>query len=199
MRPTDPATLKLLRAHGGPLEERDDDALMQLSCVGVIEAWEVLVRRHQVALRTFCARVCGSALGDEVAQEVLFNVWAERGRYEAQGRFRAYLFTLAARRASNALRTHRRAVERGQAAASVDVKDPTQLDALLARERERQLFDQLEKLPEEQRASLLLRYSAGLEYQEIARIMERPEATVRSRVFLGLKRLRTLMRGKELP
>ncbi|MFT3926279.1 MAG: RNA polymerase sigma factor [Myxococcales bacterium] len=199
MPSTDRATLKLLRAQGVPLEERDDDALMQLSRAGVMAAWEVLVRRHQGALRGYCARVCGSALGDEVAQEVLLAVWAERERYQAQGRFRAYLFLVAARRARNALRSHKRASERGQAAVPVDFADPLQLDMLLARERERRLFGLLEKLPEDQRASLLLRYAAELDYDEIALVVERPSATVRSRVFLGLKRLRQLLQGKELP
>jgi RNA polymerase sigma-70 factor (ECF subfamily) len=199
MRTTDPVTLTLLRGQGAPLEERDDDALMQLSRAGVIRAWEVLVRRHHLPVRQYCARFCGSALGDEVAQEVFLAVWAELERYEPKGHFRAYLFTLAARRARNALRSHARAVHRGHAAADLDPQDENQLDALLAQERERQLFELLEKLPEEQRDSLLLRYAAGLEYEEIARMVERPAATVRSRVFLGLKRLRALLHGKELP
>jgi RNA polymerase sigma-70 factor (ECF subfamily) len=49
------------------------------------------------------------------------------------------------------------------------------------------------KLPDDQRRAILLRYAAELDYDEIAEIVERPEATVRSRVFLGVARLKKLV------
>ncbi len=48
-----------------PLDARDDDALMRLTAAGLDAAFEVLVRRHQGALRAFCARACGSLAGDD--------------------------------------------------------------------------------------------------------------------------------------
>jgi len=73
-----------------------------------------------------------------------------------------------------------------------------QLDRLVAAERQRKLYDLVQKLPEAQRHAILLRYSADLEYAEIAAITDKPEATIRSRVFFGLSRLKKLI-GKGMP
>jgi RNA polymerase sigma-70 factor (ECF subfamily) len=51
----------------------------------------------------------------------------------------------------------------------------------------------LAKLPGEQREAIVLRFSAELDYADIGRIAGRSEETIRSRVFLGLSRLRKLL------
>ena len=61
-------------------------------------------------------------------------------------------------------------------------------------ERHERLQMGLAKLPEPQREALLLRYSAELDYAEMAGLLGVPEATARSRVFLGLIKLRRLLR-----
>jgi RNA polymerase sigma-70 factor (ECF subfamily) len=169
---------------------------MQLACAGLEAALAVLVRRHERALRAYCARVCGPDLADDVAQDAFVALWSARDRYEAHGRFRAYLFTLAERRAQNALRTRGRALRRHDALGLEPAPtQPDQLEAVLAGERQRRLDALIARLPDEQQRALQLRYSAGLEYAEIAQIVARPEATVRTRVFQGLKRLRAFLRG----
>lgn len=174
-----------------PLARRDDDALMQLAAIGVRGAFEVLVGRHQGALRSYCARRCGGA-GDEVAQEVFVTIWQLRRSYDPRGRFRAFLFTIAERRCRNQRRDARRAqTVDGDAAPGVEAE---QLDGLLARERQRLLYERVALLSAEQREAILLHFAGGLDYAEIAEVARRPEATIRSRVFLGLKRLRTILR-----
>jgi RNA polymerase sigma-70 factor, ECF subfamily len=180
------------------LESRDDDELMQLASAGAEGAFETLIRRHQAALRSFCARMCGPGVGDEVAQEVLVALWDMRARYQPRGTFRAFLFTIARRRCQN----ERRAVSRSSYELDDGVRevDPEQLDALLARERRRQLEARLTMLSSEQREAILLHFAADLDYAEIAEVARRPVTTIRTRVFLGLRRLRALARTKrELP
>lgn len=165
---------------------------MQLSALGVSAAFEVLLRRHRAAVRSYCARLCGSGLGDEAAQETFLTLWQERESYEPRGRFRAYLFTIAQRRCHNALRgskRQRRVAEAAQAlpSASVDA------DELLARERQRRLYERVHTLPEEQRQAILLHFAADLPYEEIAALTGRPAATIRTRVFSGLGKLRKLL------
>jgi DNA-directed RNA polymerase specialized sigma24 family protein len=72
--------------------------------------------------------------------------------------------------------------------------EATQLDALIAQERQRDLYRSVAKLSDEQQRALLLRFAGGLEYDEIAQIAKRPAATLRARVFLALRRLRRLVR-----
>jgi RNA polymerase sigma-70 factor (ECF subfamily) len=189
--------LRLCPEQGG-LEQRDDDALMQLSAAGVEPAFEALIRRHQAALRGFCARLCGSATGDEVAQEVLVTVWKLRASYQPNGGFRALLFTIARRRCLNA----RRDAGRAWSELDVDERDlrADQLDALLVRERQRLLDTRLAQLSLAQREAILLHFAADLDYAAIAEVTRRPAATIRTRVFLGLQKLRALAKKRgELP
>jgi RNA polymerase sigma-70 factor (ECF subfamily) len=196
MRPTEAPGLEALPGGAPPLEARADDELMQLARAGLDAALATLIRRHQGAVRAYCARVCGSALADDVAQEAFLALWARRNDYEARGRFRAYLFTLVEKRALNVLRSGTRRRRKHEAARPETLPEPDQLDALLDRERQEQLYALVDELPGEQRRAIWLRYAGGLEYAEIAEIVARPEATVRTRVFLGLKRLRATLRER---
>jgi RNA polymerase sigma-70 factor (ECF subfamily) len=188
-----PGTLVPFPKPDGALPSRTDDDLMRLAAVGVGEAFEMLVKRHQGAVRGFCARMCGgSATGDDVAQEVFVELWRSRARYEPRGRFRPYLFLIARTRCLNAIRSRR-----DEADAGADLVQPgTELEAILERERARRVQHKLAQLPAKLREALLLRYAAGFDYEEMARLLERSPSTVRSRVFHGLLRLRQLF-GEE--
>jgi RNA polymerase sigma-70 factor (ECF subfamily) len=184
------AALRSVPTADPPLEGLRDDELMQLAATGMTSAYAVLVRRYNRAVRSYAARVCGAA-GDDVAQEVFLKVWRERGSYEPRGRFRAYLFTVTFRASANEAR-RRKASALADDAPLVAVEGAP-LDELLTAERQRRIHAQVAKLPEDQRRAILLRFAADLDYEEIARIVERPVATVRSRVFLGILRLKKLL------
>ena len=177
------------------LPSRSDDELMRLSSAGLDDAFTVLVRRYQRTVRGFCARYCGGpAAGDDVAQDVFVELWRTRLRYEPRGKFRAYLFLIAQTRCLNAIRRKRPEEE-----LSHDIVQPgTELEAVLASDRAWRVRKKLELLPDKLREALLLRYSAGLDYEEMAQVLARSPSTVRSRVFHGLLRLRQLF-GKEAP
>ena len=175
------------------LPSRSDDELMRLSASGMDAAFAVLVRRYQGAVRGFCARFCGCpGIGDDVAQDVFVELWRTRERYEPRGRFRSYLFLIAQTRCLNAVRRKRHEEE-----LSHDLVQPgTELEALLDSDRAWRVRKKLELLPTKLREALLLRFSAGLGYEEMAQVLARSPSTVRSRVFHGLLRLRQLF-GEE--
>jgi RNA polymerase sigma-70 factor (ECF subfamily) len=125
-------------------------------------------------------------------------VWHGRTSYEPRGRFRAYLFTIADRRCKRDARSRWRAA-RATREPSGPLAPDTPLDELLVQERRERLYRTLRTLPAEQQRAILLRYAAGLEYDEIADVVKRPSATARSRVFLGLARLRKLMTHSGAP
>jgi RNA polymerase sigma-70 factor, ECF subfamily len=183
----------VLRLHttGVSLSERSDDELMQLAAADLDEAYAALVRRYQATVRATCRRSCGSsALGDEIAQEIFVQLWCARRAYEPVGRFRPYLFTLVRNRCRNA---SRRVRETAPLADPLVSREPDPVDELLAAQRRRRVDECLAKLPDDQREAIALRFSAELDYAEIAHVAGRSEATIRSRVFLGLARLRKLL------
>ena len=185
------ATLPLLRVWSTPeIGEADDDALMADAAAGNAEAYAALVRRHQGAIRAYCVRASGSqSVGDDVAQDVFLTLWKTRAQYEPRGSFRSYLFTLARNACKNQIRGRARSATLPGELPEIPV-DTDPLDEMVRSERRRRVHDCVARLPWAQRDALLLRFTADLEYAEIASIVGKSEATIRSRVFLGLSRLR---------
>jgi RNA polymerase sigma-70 factor, ECF subfamily len=192
-RAEDPSAAAVIPLRKPGLAERSDDELMQLASAGVDEAFAQLVRRYAGQVRGFCSRRCGgAAAGDDVAQEVFLELWRTRGRYEPRGKFRSYLFTIVQTRALNAVQRRPKEVE-----LDCEVALPgLELDAVLQAERARRLHQKLSLLPLRLQEALLLRFSAGLGYEEMAEVLKRSSSTVRSRVFHGVMRLRKLL-GKD--
>jgi RNA polymerase sigma-70 factor, ECF subfamily len=182
-----------------PPEHRSDDELMQLAAVGERTAYEALVRRHQGQVRAYCARWCGSSvIGDDVAQECFVEIWQRRASYVPQGKFKAFVFHVAANRCKNQQRAQGRERALTEARSRVPAEPPSS-DRFALFERQERLQLELAKLSEPQREAVLLRYSAELDYAEIAGLLSVPEATARSRVFLGLMKLRRLLRVETKP
>jgi RNA polymerase sigma-70 factor, ECF subfamily len=182
------------------LEARDDDALMLLAGAGRTDAFGVLVERYLKRLANLCAKlVCNPRIGEEIAQETWLQVWASRERYQPGGTFTVYLFTVARNRCRNHARdTQRRTRWVGSEPASDNLPDknaPDHLDALIEEERRRRVNVAIAALPEALREALLFRFSEGLDYADIARIVGRTESAVRSRVYLAVERLRKEMSG----
>lgn len=70
---------------------------------------------------------------------------------------------------------------------------PAAETAIEVREWKRSLWGWVAKLPDGQRQALVLRFSEGLRYEEIAGVLECPLGTVKSRIFHGLGGLRRML------
>jgi RNA polymerase sigma-70 factor (ECF subfamily) len=188
----------------GLIVDRTDEELMTLARAGSQAAFAQLANRYLPRVTNYCIKVTGDArAGDELAQETFLQLWAHRQRYATTSGFAVYLFTIARNRCRNHGRSwrRRRPFEQDDAAPDVDraTADPSQLDALLERERQRDVRAALLRLPDKLREVVILRFDQGLAYPDIAAVIGRPEATVRSRVFLGIRRLRELLKDQKGP
>jgi RNA polymerase sigma-70 factor (ECF subfamily) len=173
-----------------------DDLLMLAAAAGDHQAFAALVTRYEPAVRGFCVALARNAVdGDDLAQEVFLRAWAARRRYRAEGRFKPWLFTVA--------RNLCRSRQRRQAIARLFVSeawtDPATVDRELAQAASpsaRLVRTALAGLEPDVRVPLVLRYFAGLDYDDIARVIGRTPSAARSRVFYGLRRLAALV-GEE--
>jgi RNA polymerase sigma-70 factor (ECF subfamily) len=189
-----PAPHLSIVSEAAPLAARSDDELMALAASGVVEAFGVLVARYESRVRGYCAKLCGSrSIGDEVAQECFLRLWRVRLSYAQRGQFKPYLFRLVENRCKNENRSRSR--RREVAGVALDAESGTcdQHEQLLLAQRHAEVQRGLERLPEAQRRAIVLRFTAGLEYDEIAAIVGRSAPTVRTRVFHGIARLRELL------
>lgn len=144
-------------------------------------------------------RLCHAMLGDqseaeELTQEILLAAFKAMPSFEGRSQVRTWLYTIARRTCSRALKRRRR---RDQVLAVVEHL-PTQgpRDPGLQIEQRRQLRRGLAELPEGQRDVLLLRHVVGLSYREIAGVCECSEEAARQRASSALRRLRGAM-GQE--
>ncbi|MCC6747904.1 MAG: RNA polymerase sigma factor [Deltaproteobacteria bacterium] len=187
----EPKVLPFPRPEPGGLAARSDDELMELAAAGLREAFAALVARHERRVRSFCAKWDG-ARSEDLAQEAFLRLWQARARYRPDGQFAVYLFTIVRNVCRNARRGffRRERVLQDAPAANEPSHRAEQLDALLRRERTERVHRELRGLSPKLREAVLLRFGEGLSYAEVGAIVDAPEATVRSRVFLGLRALR---------
>ncbi len=152
---------------------------------------------HGIALRVTCDR----GLAEEVVQDVFVNLWERPGTFDPdRGSVRAWLATLAHRRAVDRVRSSERSRRRDQASADaardvagVDVAAEGEAADLSAR-----LWAAVDALPEDQRAAVRLAYAEGRTYREVARILAIPEGTAKSRLRLGLRKLAGVLGDQEV-
>jgi len=134
------------------------------------------------------------AQSEEVAQEVLLEVWRTAARFDpAKGSAATWAMTIAHRRAVDRVRSASAAVEREKRTSMLlppadDVAD--EVEASLERERVRRCLDGLTEL---QRESITLAYYGGYSYREVAGLLGITLGTIKTRIRDGLIRLRDCM------
>ncbi|SFC42651.1 sigma-70 family RNA polymerase sigma factor [Streptomyces aidingensis] len=133
------------------------------------------------------------AQSEEVAQEVLVEVWRTAARFRPdRGSAMAWVMTIAHRRAVDRVRSAQAASDRERRAAVLDHAPAfdevtEQVEHRLEREQVRRC---LQGLTERQRQSVTLAYYRGLTHREVAQLLQLPLGTVKTRLRDGLIRLR---------
>ncbi len=131
------------------------------------------------------------AQSEEVAQEVLLDVWRSAARFDgSRGSARAWVMTLAHRRAVDRVRSAQAAARRELRIPAPDVAYDDVIEAVearLDRERVRRCLGSLTGL---QREAVTLAYYGGNTYREVAALLGVALGTVKTRMRDGLIRLR---------
>ncbi len=133
------------------------------------------------------------AQSEEVAQEVLIEVWRSASRFDPeQGSAMSWIMMLAHRRAVDRVRSAQASADREYRAAVRDHRPAfdevsEQVERRLEREQVRRCLDRLTRL---QRESVTLAYYRGCTYRETADLLDAALGTVKTRLRDGLIRLR---------
>jgi RNA polymerase sigma-70 factor (ECF subfamily) len=173
--------------------ERSDESVVAAFQGGSAEALSELVRRHDSALIAFLTAFCGDGhRAADLAQESWLRAMAKRHSLRDRARFRAWLLRIGQRLCLMALRGSP-AVELDEAERAAP-DDRTALDTLIEVEDAERVRAALAGLPPAQRAVVWLAVVEDCAHGEVARILDIPEGTARSRLHYALARL-----GKRLP
>ncbi|GIH95529.1 ECF RNA polymerase sigma factor SigK [Planobispora siamensis] len=172
---------------------------------GLEELLERVARGDRTAFERVYEQVAGPVYGvvlrvlrdpaqsEEVAQEVLVEVWRGAARFEAsRGSAMSWVMTIAHRRAVDRVRSAQAGTDRETRAARLEVHRPydevaESVQTRLERERLRRCLDGLTEL---QRESVTFAYYGGYSYREVAELLKVPLATVKTRMRDGLIRMR---------
>jgi RNA polymerase sigma-70 factor (ECF subfamily) len=192
------------------LKELEDSTLMAWVVEGRHGALEVLYDRYADLVYSFALRMLGEAgAARELVLKVYLHVWQEARTFEPhRGSFLRWLLSLthqlgiAEIRQKRAQALGRTEMAAGDVPAARTTSDPARAEALdlddaLAHRRKR-INDALALLSGEQRRAVELAYFDGYTQEEIGEVTGEPQATVRSRIRLSLRKLRELLHPEDV-
>jgi RNA polymerase sigma-70 factor (ECF subfamily) len=179
--------------------EASERQLQERIKAGDESAFDFVFRMHYAHLVRMAESVVRErALAEEVAQEVMLELWRRRETLELEQSFRAYLLRSTRNRALNHIR-HQRIVAREAEAAALEPRHaPSAEEMTLALELERAVRDAIEGLPDNCREVFQMSRDQGLRYAEIASALEISVKTVEKRMGRALAALRERL-GPWLP
>jgi RNA polymerase sigma factor (sigma-70 family) len=170
-----------------------DTGLVSRIVAGDLRAFEALYRIYHPRLDRFLSLMTARrTVVEEVLNDTMLVVWRRSDTYNRQSKASTWIFAIAYRTALKALRKQDDPVEL-EADEELTSEDSGPEQRLIADQTRSQVLRGLEALSVEQRSVLVLTYFHELPYGEIARIVDCPVDTVKTRVFHGRRRLRALL------
>lgn len=166
-------------------------------------AFQNLFDGYKKRVINYCYRYCGHrAIAEELAQETFLRVLKGARRYQPKARFSTWLFKIATNVCLNEMRraAHRQQMDSldeatenviSHSGASADLHRSTcPENHLMDQERRQMVRSAIARLPDKQRAALLLRVEGGFSYGEIGRQIDQSENYVKTLIHRGRMRLR---------
>lgn len=132
------------------------------------------------------------AQAEEVTQEVFVEVWRLAPRYdESRGSVRAWIATIAHRRAVDRVRSEQSHRDRNDAESrKIERPHDAVTDEVIDRLDRNRVVQALDLLTADQRAAVELAYYGGHTYREVAVLLDAAEGTIKGRIRDGLIKLR---------
>src|SRR6476646_4678599 len=170
----------LLARRSPLLKLQGDEKLIAMVRSGNPGAFEAIVDRYQGRLLGFCRQMLNSTEdAEDVLQEVFVNAYRAMLADEREINLRPWLYRIARNRCLNHLRKPTADAQESMDMVPI-VEAASTAEKVHNREEFRQLIDDVGKLPETQRAALLLREMDAMSYEEIAAAMETSGPSVKS-------------------
>lgn len=173
-----------------------DELLLARIARGDLESFQTFYHRHTGRVTAY-ARQLGRDphLAEDVAQDVFTAVWSRAGSFRPErGTALAWLYSMARHRLIDGWRKKKPYEESG------DLED---LRPAARREEKSDLFilvrQALSHVSGEQRRAIEMAYFGGLTYEETAERLDLPVGTLKSRIRMGLRTMRSLLESDTTP
>ncbi|MBI5865473.1 MAG: RNA polymerase sigma factor [Planctomycetes bacterium] len=187
------------------MDPRTDEQLLAEHATGRGGAIDVLVGRYVHELYGFLTRFVGNnSIADDLVQETFVQVHLAAASFDQQRTFKPWLYTIAANKARDYLRSRGRRQET-TLDAGIDEDGPTasqlvpadeqpQGEASEREERKAAVRALVDQMPEHLRLVLLLGYFQQMPYADIAGVLDIPVGTVKSRLHAAVNHFAELWR-----
>ncbi|MDQ3541994.1 MAG: sigma-70 family RNA polymerase sigma factor [Chloroflexota bacterium] len=194
------------RVYDQDLLDLSDADLVGMTADGNPDAIGVLYDRYSGAVFAFAVRILNDrAVAEELLQEVFFRCWKQARAYSPErGSFITWLLSITHNMAIDELRRRSRRPQRADAAdpvlllANVRDRDPSVEDLALLSALRDQIGEAMQSLPMAQRETITMAYFGGLTQREIADELQEPLGTVKTRMRLGIRKLRDYVEKHEV-
>lgn len=160
-------------------------------------AYAELVKRHQKPLLRLVLKFTRDLdLAEDVLQESFVKAYQKINQFEGRSSFKSWLYRIAINTAKNKLRSLKKdqvSIEDVQLSQGAEAESALLKEAVAARMKE-----EIDQLPDKQKAALMLRIYEDMSFKEIAQIMECPYDTAKANYRHGLMKLKASMKGDDL-
>jgi RNA polymerase sigma-70 factor (ECF subfamily) len=172
------------------IDPHPDGYLVSKALAGDTASFVTLCDRHRGRVWRIVCSVCRGADAEDLAQEAVVRAFKALATYQGEAPFEAWFCRIALNLAHDHLRSawkrrvtlFDRLPDEGEVAESCE-------GTAERRELQRRVRQAVAALPEAQRVPIWMYYFEGFKLAEVARLENTPEATVRSRLRAGLKKL----------
>ena len=176
-----------------------DTALMVRVAEGDGSSFDLLVERHRTSVVNHLYRMVRCRdIAEELAQDVFVRVYRSRANYRPDAKFTTWLFRITTNIGLNWRRDTRREIgylrldQEVEHAAKLEARDqaPGADDVLILKHRAEEIRAAIDMLPAKQLAAVLLHKYEGLEYSQIAEVLECSIPALKSLLFRAYETLR---------
>lgn len=183
-------------------QEREDERLVQRVASGDALALEQLYDRYGKAVYSLALRIVRDPeTAEELTQEVFVRLWRYASTFDAtRGRFAGWLLGIAHNLALNEVRRWQSRPQKAELPATDDERTYDLIDesadsaeAAWQNIRRQAIVAALQQLPAPQRQAIELAFFGGFTHLEIATKLGDPLGTIKSRIRIGMQRLKQLL------
>ncbi len=174
----------------------EDYEFVSLCKEGDVDAFEVLVRKHQKRMLNIAYRMIGNyEEACDIVQDTFISAYKSIKSFKGEAKFSTWLYTIVMNLSKNRLKQLRTQLHRekfsiddpaltnnGQVRGALASSGPSALETLERRDVQQKVQQCINSLDEEFREVLILRDIQGFSYDEISDVLTVPEGTVKSRL-----------------
>ncbi len=193
--------LSMTETESRPLARLDDTALVAECLAGTQGAFDLVVERYRRPIYQLCYRFVGSHEdASDLTQDVFLRAFRGLKSFRGQAALSTWLYRIGVNVCLNRVSVKRpldnTTSEPIDVHDFVDARSDSPADRLLRQERSAHVRAAIARLPEKQRATLILRTYHELSHQEIADVLGSSVGAVKANFFHALANLKKILEGR---